>query len=332
MIIDQSHDPSYKQLFTLIQAFPQIEPYIKTAQVDEPEEDVKLANSAFAWRERRLFRIDKPEQAALSRLYMQKQAGIPDEVTKRCDAALDLYGIELDFGTEKTAAAPDDAEYLLPGIKRFRVRNAGEVKLAATALLYHCHSMSPEMRATAAVNLVKKANQHNIELSMPIYKLAGATMCNPNTLHDWIGARAEATEDPDIKQAFAKLAEATRNSEIACQEFLNDREDLIKLAGSISELDEAAGLQKHYDKRLPDPMLTVFNTEKISEEMLNLAGRSVELSKLLSIDPDTYRNVFGDDLANEFIEDDDIDVAQLKIILPTVPLDLQRTLAAQMGI
>jgi hypothetical protein len=331
-IIDQSHDPSYKRLFSLVQEFPHVESYIKTAHVDEPEEEEKLASSAFAWKERRLFRIDKPDQAALSRLYMHKQAGIPEEVVARCDQALDVYGITLDLGTEKVAAAPDDGEYLLPKMKRFRVRNADDVKTAAVALLHHCHKMNPAIRATAAVNLVKKANEHNIELSMPIYKLAGVTMCNPALLGDWVEARAEATKDPAIKRAYTKLAEATRNKEAACQSFLNNRPDLIKLADSIMELDEAAGLTKHYDRKLPDPMLTVFNTEKIAEEMLEVAGKPVEVSRLLAIDPDTYRNVFGEDLANEFIDGEDIDPAQLKIILPTVPLDLQQALAAQMGV
>ena len=331
MIIDQSHDPSYKRLFSIIQEFPQVEPLIKTAHVDEPEEEAKLASSAFAWRDRRLFRIDKPEQAVLSRLYMHKQAGVPEEAIKRCDEALDLYGIQLDLSTEKVAAAPDDGEYLLPSMKRFRVRSADDVKTAAVALLNHCHKMDPETRATAAVNLVKKATAHGIELSMPIYKLAGVTMCDTHQLGDWLNARSEATEDPAIKRAYTKLAEATRQQQVACQQFLNNREDLIKLAGSIMELDEAAGLQKHYDRKLPDPMLTVFNTEKIAEEMLELAGKPVELSRLLAIDPETYREVFGEDLAGEFINGDDIDVEQLKIILPTVPLDLQQVLASQMG-
>jgi len=332
-IIDQSNDPSYKHLFALVREFPQVEPYIKTAQVDVPEEEEKLASSAFAWPDRRLFRIDKPAQAALSRLYMQKQAGVPEEVVKRCDEALDLYGIKLDFGTEKVAEPLDDSDdYLLPKMKRFRVRTPNDVKLASVALLTHCHKMDPDTRATAAVNLVKKATALNIELSAPIYKLAGATMSDPNLLRDWIEARAEATEDPAIKRAYTKLADATRTKEVACQQFLNDRDDLIKIAGSLMELDEAAGLQQHYDKRIPDPMLTVFNTDKIAEEMLDLAGKPVELSKLLAVDPDAYRMVFGEDLAEEFIDGEDVDVEQLKIILPTVPLDLQQALAAQMGI
>ena len=332
-IIDQSNDPSYKHLFALLREFPQAEEHIKTAEVDVPEEEEKLASSAFAWRERRLFRIDKPAQAALSRLYMQKQAGIPEEVIKRCDEALDLYGIKMDFSTEKVAAPVDDSDdYLLPKMKRFRVRTPDDVKVASVALLHHCHKMDPDTRATAAVNLVKKATALNIELSTPIYKLAGVTMCNPQLFRDWVEARVEATEDPAIKRAYTKLAEATRTKEVACQQFLNNRDDLIKVAGALMELDEAAGLQQHYDRRLPDPMLTVFNTDKIAEEMLDLAGKPVELSKLLAIDPDTYRMVFGEDLAEEFIDGEDIDVAQLKIILPTVPLDLQQALAAQMGI
>ncbi len=333
MIIDQAHDPSYKRLYNLLQEFPQIEPHIKTAHVGELEEETKLASSAFAWPELRLFRIDKPDQAALSRLYMHKQAGVPIGIVERCDAALDLYGVSLDFlGEEKVAASEDPADYLLPEMKRFRVRTPTDVKTAAVALLHHYYKMDVNTRATAAVNLVKKASQHNVELSTPIYKLAGATMCDPHTLCDWVEARAEATTDPAIKRAYTKLAEATRAKEVASQQFLNNRQDLIKIADSLMELDEAAGLTQHYDRRLPDPMLTVFNTDKIAEETIELAGKPVEVSRLLAIPPEAYQDVFGEDLANEFIVDGTIDPVELKVILPTVPLDLQQALAAQMGV
>jgi len=102
----------------------------------------------------------------------------------------------------------------------------------------------------------------------------------------------------------------------------------------IRELDEAAGLEKFYDRSMLDPLSTVFNTEKLADDVFELAGKQVPMQDLLAIDPEVYKDVFGEDLSGEFIDPttNEIDAEKLKTILPTVPLDLQRTLAAQMGI
>jgi len=325
-IVDQFHDPSFRILYSIIQDHPEAEQHFKSASIDE-EQHEKRASSCFAWEDERLFPVDTPAQAALSRYYMHKQAGVPDHAVQRCDKALELYGVTLQFSQEKTAAAEDPDEYLLPTIKRFRVRNAEETKLAADALETHKRNMSPETRALAAVNLVKKAVAQDQTLPAQIYKSAGLTACHVPTMRDWVEARAQAAEDPTIRKAYMKIAEAARTKEA----YFNDRDELIKVAGVISELDEAAGLQKHYNKRLPDPMDTVFNTDKIAEEQVELAGKPVPLSKLLSVDPEIYKDVFGEDLTDEFIEADEVDPEQLKVILPTVPLDLQQALLRSLG-
>lgn len=327
MAIDQFHDKSFKRLFRLIQEHPQAEQHIKTASVDYAENENR-PDTAFAWQERRLFPIDSPSEAALSRLYMEKQANIPDRVRKLCDKALEVYGIEMPLQT-KTAAAPENPmDYLLPDIKRFRVKTADDAKTAADAILQQLKGMDAVTRTRACVNLVKKATALETKLPMEIYKLAGATVSFTPRMKDWLEARAVATDDPHIRGAYEKLAEYTGKQ----AQFLNNTEELIKVADAISELDEAANLTRFYDKSLPDPVRTVFNTEKIAEETMNVAGRDLPLSTLLSVDPEIYKDVFGDDLAEDFISGEDVDPEQLKIILPTVPLDLKQALVAQMGL
>ena len=172
------------------------------------------------------------------------------------------------------------------------------------------------------------AVEHEVKLPAQILKFAGVTMCDTKRLRDWLGARAEATTDPQIKAGYEELYEKVGR----LQPVIGDREELIKVACAIQELDEAAGLGKFYDRLLLDPLSTVFNTEKVADEMIELAGRQVPLEQLLQVEPEVYRDVFGPDLADEFIDGDMIDPEQLKVILPTVPFDLQRTLAVQMGV
>lgn len=328
-VIDQFSDPTCRHLHKVFNAFPETEYLIKNASIDT-EENEKRADHAFAWPAQRLFPIDSPEQASLSRLYMEGQA-VPEHVKAACEKALSIYGIEMPIRTEKTAAAaePDPGEYLLPEQRRFRVRSGDDVKLATDALLRNRRHMNIPERAMAAMNLVKKALHHQVSVPDRVLKMAGYTMSEMNPLADWLEARAERTEDEGIKTAYLKLAESVRQRP---EKTSGERDELVKFADAVSELDVAAGLDKLYDKKIPDPLETVFNTTKIADEMLVLAGRQVPLSQLLAIDPNSYRDAFGEDVAEEFIDEEEIDPEQLRIILPTVPYDLQQVLATQMGL
>jgi hypothetical protein len=326
MPIDQFNDQSFKRLYRLFQDHPETEDYIKTAQIDHDENE-KRAEAAFAWPEQRMFPIDTPEQAALSRLYMEKQAGIPDYVRARCDKALELYGVEMPL-QEKTAAAPDPDEYLLPEKKRFRVVDQETVKLASEAIVRNQRKMSAVTRAEACVNLVKKSMQHDTVLPEGIYKMAGVTMSYMPQLRTWLEARAAAVTDPMIKVAYEKLAEITRTKE----QYFSNRDELVKMASVIDELDQAAGLTKWYDRRLPDPMQTVFNTSKIAEETFDVATKQIPASVLATVPPEAFIDAFGEDIASDFIEGGVVDTEKLKLVWDSVPLDLKQALIAQLGV
>ena len=328
-VIDQFSDPSMRHLFTVFQEHPESEYLIKNATLNH-ENNEKRASTEFAWPEARLFPVDSPEQAALSRLYMEKQAGIPPRVVERCDKALELYGIQMPLQTKTAAEVTIDSnEFLLPEMKRFRVRNKDDVKLAADALQNNRRKMNTVTRARASYNLVKKAVNLGVKVPDPILKMAGVTMSDPDPLKRWIEARIEAAQDETVKEAYQKLLPIVDAQK---GRLVSERNELVKFASVLSELDEAAGLDTRYDKDLLNPLDTVFNTNKIAEELMELAGRQVPLQTLLALDPETYRDVFGDDLANEFLEGDEVDPEMLKVILPTVPLDLQQVLAAQLGV
>lgn len=314
MVFDQFSDPSFKYLFKLACEHPEALRLAEKADIDF-EKNAQRTNEAFAWQDRRLFPIDTCDQAILSRLYMDKQASIPDSVKVQCDKALEIYGVNLDL-TVKTAAAP------IP-----RRRSATDVRQTAAALVANNRVMGVEEKAKLAGMLVKEAVDLGITLPALVLRSAGTTMTDSARLKDWIDARKEAAEDPFLKEAFGKLAQVVDVQ----PGLIGERNELLKLADVIAELDMAAGLERHYGKRLPDPLETVFNTEKIADDMVDLAGKQVPLQEMLQIDPEVYRDVFGEDVSEEFIQGDEIDPGMLKVILATVPLDLQRVLASQMG-
>lgn len=324
-VIDQFSDPSFLRLSHLIRRYPQAEEHIKHAKMD-PQENEKRADTAFADRINRKFPIDDPAQAALSRIYMEKQAGVSQDVVALCDKALELHGIQLDLTETEKVARDDSVEFLLPEIRRLRVKTAEDVAPAAEFIQRNYKNMDIDSRARASTNLVKKAVEHNVKLPAMILKFAGATMCDTKVLRDWVLARTERTTDPTIHFGYTKIAEEVDRF----PRFVSDREELIKVAAAIAELDEAAGLGQFYDRTLLDPLSTVFNTEKVADEMMNVAGMQVSLDRLLAVDPEVYRDVLGDDLANEFIDaTGEIDPELFRTIWPTVPFDLQKALLAQ---
>lgn len=324
-VIDQFSDPSFLRLNQLIRRYPQAEEHIKTATLD-PQENEKRADTAFADRVNRKFPIDDPAQAALSRIYMEKQAGVPQEVIEICDKALELHGIELDLTEMEKVARDDSADFLLPEIRRLRVKTAEDVTPAAEFIQRNYKQMDIDSRARASTNLVKKAVEHDVRLPSMILKFAGATVCDTKVLRDWVLARTERTTDPNIHFGYTKIAEEVDQY----PRYVSDREELIKVAAAIAELDEAAGLGQFYDRTLLDPLSTVFNTEKVADEMMEVAGQQVPLDRLLAIPADVYRDLLGEDLANEFLDaTGEIDAEQFRTIWPTVPFDLQKTLLAQ---
>lgn len=315
MVFDQFSDPSFKQLFKLACEYPEVLRLAEKADMDF-EKNAQRSDESFAWRDQRMFPIDTCEQAILSRLYIEKQAAIiPDVVRQQCEKALALYDVNLDLTVTKIAEEPAP-----------RRRSAEEVRQTANALISNTKVMDVEEKAKLAVALVKEAVDLGLTLPALVLKSAGATMMDSARMKDWIEARKEATEDPFMKEAFEKLAMVVDSQ----PELVGERNELLKLANVIAELDMAAGLERHYGKTLPDPVETVFNTEKIADDMVDVAGRQVPLTKLMQVAPQDYRDIFGEDLSEEFIRDEEIDPGLLKVIMATVPRDLQKVLMAQM--
>lgn len=326
-IIDQYTDSTFAYLYHLVKDRPQLEEYIKEAEVHESEAST-LPDTAFAWPEKRAFPIHTKESTTLSSIYRENVSDVPSYVDDTLKVARDIYGIDdAVFARPKLAAVedlPDD--YLLPELKKIRVKTAADVKTAEKVLLRDYTKLSVMNRATACVNLVKKAEEFKVELASPIQKLAGTTISSTKILVDWLEARREATPREIYKVAFQKLADGVKKMPAE----IRDRDVLVKLADSISELDEKAGLTKFYDRKLPDPMNTVFNTDKTASSGVDLNGKYVSAVRLASYGQDFYNDMLGEDLVSEASDGSGgLDPQKLATILETLPRDLKAILANQ---
>jgi hypothetical protein len=330
-IRDQYNDPSFTYLYHILNEHPDAREFVKSASLSSEDGD-GLPATAFAWPERRLFPIDTAQNTVLSSLYRTKCAAVPVEVDEALTKAQDIYGVkdlvERSIDVAKTAAAEAvkvaeaQETWLLPRLKRLRVKTAEDVKVAEKVLLEQYPRLNIQDRAEGFINLAKVARDLGVKLQPQTHRMAGMTVCTTKTAQDWIGARAAATPEPLFQSAYDKLAEAFSNR----GEFIQDRDELIAAANALAHLDKQAGLDRHYDKKLPDPIRTIFNTEKVAEETIDMAGRPISLSKLAAMPATFWEDVVGSDIAPEITEKNG---EALRQVLNTLPLDLKMIISRQ---
>lgn len=324
---DQYHDPAYGMLFHILEENPQVADFVKHAELDENKTET-LPDGAFAWPARRLFPIDTAENTILSYLYREKCAAVPVEVDENLRKAADVYDIHKFLAhpkQQKTASVTsiDDADYLLTTIKRLRVKTAEDVQAAEKILLEQYPRLNLEDRTEGFINLVKKARDLGVTLQPETHRMAGMTVCTAKMAEDFIEARRCATKEPLFQRAYEKLASAFHRDDI------HDRDTLITAVDALAQLDKKAGLTKHYDKLLPDPIRTIFNTTKLAEEDIDIAGRRISLNKLASLPSTFWQDLVGPEMVKEITTQGEIDRTKLAQILPTLPLDLKVVLKQQ---
>lgn len=325
-IKDQYNDPAYATLYTILQDNQEVADFVKTSSLDEKMAE-ELPDSVFAWPEKRRFPINTPENTVLSKLYRDKCASVPVNVDKLLNNAVEVYGVNHLVEQKKEASyieEVNDSDYLLPDLKRLRVKVAADLKLAEKTLNEQYQRLNVEDRATGFTNLAKKAEELGVELKPQTKRLAGLTECDCKYAHDYIEARNCATDNETLQNAYTKLA-----SVFSVQKN-HPREQLLKVVDTLAELDKKAGVEHLYDKKLPDPIQTIFNTTKVAEEMLDIAGREVPVSALSSLPMTFWEDVMGPEMTTEINDGKGgVDIEKLKQVVPTLPLDLKLILKNQ---
>jgi len=328
-IIDQTNDPGFSVLRTICDQFPQVREMSKTAELD-PEVLAELPDAAFAWPGRRQFPIHNREHTILSLGYRKHASAVPADVDARLTKAAEVYGVvnsvfETPIAIEKQASP----EYwLIPEKKRFLVKEAADVPVAEKVVLERFKELPFEDRATAAQNLVKVAQHFGVELSPSTHKLAGFTVTSTQMLRDYIGARREAA----IKLG-STISDAYRELDVGLSgmnPFFSDAKQQTKIAKTLYELDHQSGVEKLYGSKVPDPMLSVFNTTKIAASQVNLNGELFDKIKLASLPATFWQDALGEDVAKEVTSDGVVDAEKLAQVLSTLPQDLKTTLVTQL--
>lgn len=320
-IIDQYNDPSFIHLHVLTRDKPLARTMLKNASFEKTA-GAALPSSAFAWPDRRRFPVHTKEDALASLLYRQKCASIPAEVDAALNKAASVYRIGHEVFSSVKTAGEVTRTYVFEDSQRLPLDTPDEVKLAEHVLNRDFERLPLEKRATAYQKLTDAAQTHDVSLRPFTERMAGMVACSVDSLRDALETRATAAGPGKYREAFDKMASALSKA----PPLLQTREDLLKLAGAIHTLDQGADLEKHYDRKLTDPVQTVFNTNiKLAEEMCDVAGQPVPCSQLMALPPAIWEQL---DLPEMIKCCEENDMVTFKQVFDTLPLDMKVALKA----
>ena len=236
---------------------------------------------------------DDPVDAALR--YYANYFGIAGETTQLRDKMA------------ATAAVETPTHYaisLYDGKNRWPLRNAEEVKSAASHLLRYRSMFEYPIRKEAAVRILRTAREFDVELDTnlraSLSKIAGHGTCSKEQILATIGCRTEKLKgiDSDVCQQLQKVAESV----MATPATARDNDNLVKLANVLDELD-AAYIKQPYSDNWTAPEDVLFNISLDDVEAVKSAyvqtptGSVYEKIALEQLSPATLQEWLGVEFA-----------------------------------
>jgi len=336
---DLYNDPGHALLSHLFDRHPGATELVKGAQFEDRRDQIPA--TAFAWPEHELFPVHSPAHAVVSYLYAKHGAAqtkvaaagrvvplVPTPVVSAIEEALDAYGIDRAklAAVEEKVADLREEDCLFSETKAYPVRNAGEIKTAEARLLEQIRKLRPETRAEAFSKLAAAADAHGVELRPESYRWAGRASTDPHALASTLEVRAMLASDAEAREGFGKLAVAVLED----RRGLRDHATRVKIAAAINELDTRAGLSKHYDRKIPDPVASVFNAEKVAEDAIDLGGAFVRPLHLERLPTTFYSDALGSDVLREIAPGGRLDAQKVAEVVNTLPADLKADFARQL--
>ena len=306
---------------------PQIREHIKEAQVGEEVRE-KTSNSAFADTYNRRFPVASKADAILSKAYATKVANLAPEIMSKIDVALKIYNVPSTmFETQKVAYAAEEPEYLIDSQQKLPLYKNTLTKTAEYYLHKNAFKLRPSTLSNASVKLVKHASSRGEEVSTETLKYAGLVQSNLSEAANWIEARAYKADNVKHSEAYTKLANVVGNLGKE-----TSRDQLIKVANTLENLDSMSGLDRYYHKNLPDSVSTIFNTKEAMAPSVEMSGKQVGLEKLLAVDPAVYGDILGSDIVEEITENGELDSQKLIEVFETLPADMKNMLVEKLSL
>jgi len=231
---------------------------IKQANVNTDYD--QLPNDLFADPIAKQFPIYTPSEAAISALYIYKQASeIDEDVKQTVGEALENYGLTqlmpLLEGEKEMVKVASEENFLLPSKMKFPALDPDMLLKSASVANQNFDRMPLEDRVEVGTNLVKVAEEYEIDskyLPKWAFVYGQKAACNLEKLSQELGIRHALTKNDNYKDMFESIKELHKQAgEIVFDSGINRKIVLDMIA-----LDKEANV--NYDE-VNDPFVAVFN-------------------------------------------------------------------------
>ena len=297
-------------------------PYVKSASfaeqeppaprhafyADEVSRELPCNSRAETWASARFFAKHASDEA-----YRTTRADIEYNLQK----AASIYGITDDVSkilthTEEVKTASDkDYGWVRNGERKYPMFDATGVKLAAEYFEDNKFKYPFPMRNEIAKNILRKAAEFDVTVPDGIRKTAGHGVARRDNVVNELLIRAELCSDVDTGLALAKMAEHVAEGGT---EVLAGTTD--KIAELVEDTDIIENWRGRYGKDMTAPEDFLFDmdikqAEAIVNDVIEIGGDALSLSKLAELPDETFDNVLGEGFAESVKEAGAIDPKKL---------------------
>jgi hypothetical protein len=340
-ILDVYGDTSLHGAVSALRENPEYYDDVSQAEIDYDDKQ-KLPESSFAWPEERAYPISGRDMAILSALYRNQYppenegVAVPPQVDANLEKAAYLYDFKLPSRKTKKEASQvkiSSEDYLLPSEQKFPVRNIKEAAMVEKIIVKNAHVMGYDHLSQAAFRLIEKVatykgGKSNIEKLHPvILKHAGLTLSNKDLLEASINRRLDFSKNEKCNEAYAKLAAMVDDTDF-------NRENLLKIASVLEQLDKTAQVRHLYDKHILNPIESVFNTLKpfSAHTVEKTASEGVFTEEMAeSVNEEQVRALLGDDVLEEAKDNDGIHKGKLVEVVNSLPNEMVQDFVARIS-
>lgn len=345
-VLDQTADPTRQEFYKFARLYD-LPDYVKQASpASTLDPDSEIASTAFADVRNRQFKCATKAATWVSHLYFLEKRGqmhpkLAEWIGQRLDDFAAHWGIvpDIDRLKEKHAALNadnlTDDDYMIVWAtadgrkdRHYKVRNAGEVKVAAQWFDEHRDHFTYYDRKTMATKLLEKASQYGVVFPDALDEMLERQACRgtyvPKEAADFIRARVMAAPQKtpaEFTTQLTKLAQQVEtNGHLA-----TDTTTIAQLCNTIDVFDRLTKLAGHYTKLLPRPedvfCKGLFKTARaaVDEAVQLTTGTIYNRGDFESLKLSELRDVFGNDIADECSSGMLVDAEKAADVFATLP-------------
>lgn len=174
-------------------------------------------------------------------------------------------------------------------IRKYAMPDEGHVKIAAAYFKKYALDLHPRHRHMFAENVLRRADELDVDVDTSTLSKWASETWNHNVDTYLEQRRGMLSPDSDASDMLDKLSS------------LRNQATPDVFAEALYEFDKKAGLDRKYDKDIPDPWATSMGTEKTSSWNADVDGETITVDDLTSAaNSDKLRSHFGETFQSQF--------------------------------